>query len=137
VANWYYSATITIPPPPVGFMVAVPVLSVLSLAYLEAAPRFAPKAAHPHAMFIVEVMNALFYFAGFIALAVFLGKLRFCRGSVCEAAKANAGLSAIQFLVWGATAGLCGMGLFRGGFKKDGFKKDAVKIDEVPMKEAP
>lgn len=115
-------------------MVAVPVLSILSLAYLEAAPRFAPKVAHPHAMFIVEALNTLFYFAGFIALAVFLGKLRFCRGSVCEAAKANAGLSVVQFLLWGATAGLAGLGIFKG----QSLKKGSVKIDdEVPMKEAP
>jgi hypothetical protein len=59
----------------------------------------------------------IFYFAGFIALSVFLSKLRFCRGSVCSAARADAVFAALSFVVWNLTAMLFGMALFKGGFR--------------------
>lgn len=73
----------------------------------------------------------LFYFAGFIALATFLSKLLFCRGSVCSAARADAVFAAFSWVLWTASAvvmamqarGEGGKGLGMGMPKFKGFGK--------------
>ena len=44
---------------------------MLVLLYLALAPRFMPKIAHPLAILGLDALTMLFWFAGFIALAVF------------------------------------------------------------------
>ena len=81
----------------------------------------------------VEVLNTLFYFSGFIALAVFIGKLLFCRGSVCAAARADAAFAAFSWLLWTASSVVVAMKAFKGGFK--GLKTDqkaSSAMKEVP-----
>jgi len=51
----------------------------------------------------VEAVTMIFYFAGFIALSVFLANLLFCRGSVCSAARADVAFSALGWLTWTAS----------------------------------
>jgi len=83
--------------------------------------------------FGVEMVNMLFYFAGFIALATFLGKLLFCRGSVCAAARADAVFAAFGWLLWTGTSAILALEMFKGGFK-------GMMIDnqaKMAMKEAP
>lgn len=75
------------------------------------------KASHPYGHLAFEVLNAFFYFAGFIALSAFLGKLLFCRGSVCAAARADAVFSAFSFLLWTGTTTLLALEMFKGGFR--------------------
>ena len=70
-------------------------------------------------------MNMVFYFAGFVALAAFLGKLLFCRGSVCSAARADASFAAFSWVLWTASSAITAMDLFRGGFSLKGAKTDA------------
>lgn len=118
VAHWYNADTLTASPSQINFLIFVPIFSFLSIAYLEVTPRFLAKgkahrsryihqkgaqesrltliASHPYAHFAFEVVNMLFYFAGFVALATFLGKLLFCRGSVCAAARADAVFAAFS-----------------------------------------
>lgn len=48
----------------------------------------------------IELLNVLFYFAGFIALAVFISKLLFCRGSVCGSARADVAFGFFEFALW-------------------------------------
>ena len=67
---------------------------------------------------VVEVINVLFYFGGMIALAVFLNSLLFCRGAVCAAARADAGISGVMWLLFTATAVLNGMDTFKSGFRR-------------------
>lgn len=52
-------------------MVFVSVWTLLILIYLALAPRFFSAFAHPMAMLALDVLTMLFWFAGFIALAVF------------------------------------------------------------------
>lgn len=88
------------------------------------------KASHPYAHLGFEALNTLFYFAGFVALAAFLGKLLFCRGSVCGAARADAVFAAFSFLLWTGTSTLLAMEIFRGGFRsanQDNKAKSAMK----------
>jgi hypothetical protein len=74
----------------------------------------------------------LFYFAGFVALATFLGKLLFCRGSVCAAARADAVFAAFSWLLWTGTSAILALEIFKGGFK--GVKTDIQA--KAAMKEA-
>lgn len=71
---------------------------------------------HPLAMVGIEVANALFYFAGFIALSVFISKLLFCRGRVCGSARADVAFGAFEFLIWVGTAFFAVRDLMKGGF---------------------
>lgn len=58
----------------------------------------------------------LFYFAGFVALAVFLSKLLFCRGAVCGSARAATAFSAFEFILWAATSFFTIKDATKGGF---------------------
>jgi hypothetical protein len=147
VAHWYNTDTLTASPSQINFLIFVPLFSFISLAYIELAPRFMKKgnlspthtsryehrgdgkltltASHPYIHFGVELVNMLFYFAGFIALATFLGKLLFCRGSVCAAARADAVFAAFGWLLWTGTSALLALQMFRGN-KADGQAKVAM-----------
>lgn len=74
-------------------------------------------ASHPYAHFALETITTIFYFAGFIALAVFLSKLLYCRGTVCASARAAAIFSSISCATWVLTTILLGMEIFKGGFR--------------------
>ena len=83
-------------------------------------------ASHPYAHMTFEVLNALFYFIGFVALATFLGKLLFCQGTVCHCARGADVFAAFSWILWTASSVLMGMDLFSDGFKS--FK--SAKTDE-------
>jgi len=117
VAKWYHTETTTPVPAQIKFLIFSAVWALVACAYLELAPRYTKRAAHPYAHLAVEVIVSIFYLAGFIALSVFLSKLLFCRGSVCAAARFSAVFSAFSFPVWLASAVLLGLEIFRGGFR--------------------
>jgi len=133
VAHWYDADTLTASPSQINFLIFIPLFSFISIAYLEITPRFAAKASHPFAHLAFEIINTLFYFAGFIALAVFLGKLLFCRGSVCAAARADAVFAAFSWILWTGSTVILALEIFKGGIK--GIKTD--KQATAAMKEAP
>ncbi|KAK2003098.1 hypothetical protein LX36DRAFT_165861 [Colletotrichum falcatum] len=118
VANWYNVDTMTSSPSQINFLVFVPLFSFISIAYLEVVPKFAPRASHPWAAVGFEALNVLFYFSGFVALAVFLSKLLFCRGAVCGAARADTVFAAFQFVLWSGTTLLMFKDVFKTGFRK-------------------
>lgn len=63
-------------------------------------------------------------------MSAFLGKLLFCRGSVCAAARADAVISAFSFIGWVGSTTILAMELFKGGFsaaKTDARAKNAMK----------
>lgn len=43
MANWYNVDTLTSSPSQINFLVFVPLFSLISIAYLEAVPKFMPK----------------------------------------------------------------------------------------------
>ncbi len=47
VAHWYDNDTLTAAPSQINFLIFVPIFSVLSVAYLEIAPRFMPRGKPP------------------------------------------------------------------------------------------
>ncbi|KAL7623961.1 hypothetical protein AAE478_005518 [Parahypoxylon ruwenzoriense] len=115
VAHWYNVDTLTSSPSQINWLLAVSLFTIVSVLYLELAPRFAPKVSHPYVAMGLETGNALFSFAGFVALAVFMSKLLFCRGSVCGAAQASIAFGALEFLLWTASAVLTGKEALKGG----------------------
>ncbi|KJZ77777.1 hypothetical protein HIM_02954 [Hirsutella minnesotensis 3608] len=112
VVHWYMSTTVRGSPTSVNFLVFASAFSILALLYLELSPRLWPRAAHPYGCLSVEVSNALFYFTGFIAHAVFLTSLSMCRGTVCTVGRVDAAFAAISFVAWSASTILTAMQLF-------------------------
>ncbi|CCU81370.1 unnamed protein product [Blumeria hordei] len=130
VAHWYDADTLSVSPSQVNFLVFVPIFSFISIAYLELAPRFAPKASHPFGHLAFEALNVLFYFAGFIALSVFISKLLFCRGSVCSAARADAVFASFSWLLWTGSTTLLALEVFKGG--ASGERNGSKSMKETP-----
>ena len=87
-------------PSQVNFLLFDAVWTLLALAYLIIVPwRFSETMAHhKFAILGVEAVTMLFWFAGFIALAVFLSD-RTCLGRVCSAAKAGAAMGGLEWWV--------------------------------------
>ena len=115
VANRYLVLTQGGSPAEVNLLIFAPAFSLVSLACLELAPRFAPWPSQRTACLIVEALNALFYFTGFIAIAVLVGGMDSCDGPVCAAARADAVLAATQFSTWIATSFLMAQDMFKNG----------------------
>lgn len=105
-------------PSTLNFLIFAPIFSILSVLYLELAPRLAPRASHPFSAVAIEGLNVIFYFAGFIAFAVYLSRLTFCTNPVCAAGRAVAVLAAAEFSAWIATATLVAKDMFKGGLRK-------------------
>ncbi|KAL5611941.1 hypothetical protein BROUX41_000492 [Berkeleyomyces rouxiae] len=103
VSRFYNTQTDFSAPSQVNFLIFVPLFSFISLVYLVVIPKIAPRASHPFAAFVVEGLNALFYFSGFIALAVFISRLSFCVGSICTTARMAAVGGGIEFGLWTAS----------------------------------
>ncbi|KAH6656660.1 membrane-associating domain-containing protein [Truncatella angustata] len=116
VANWYNVDTLTSSPSQVNWLLFCSLFTIISLAYLEGVSRFMPKFHHPLAVVGLELANVLFYFAGFIALSVFISKLLFCRGSVCGSARADVAFGAFEFLLWTGTAFFAVRDMMKTGF---------------------
>lgn len=75
-------------PSQINFLVFTGVwTSALAVPYLALSPRFLPTAAHKLGILAAEAVTMVFWFAGFLAAAVFLSGLDFCKGTVCGAAR--------------------------------------------------
>ncbi|OBT98218.1 hypothetical protein VE01_03837 [Pseudogymnoascus verrucosus] len=120
VAHWYDADTLTASPSQFNFLIFTGVWSLLSIFYLEIVPRRWPRGSHPYASFALESLTTIFHLSGFIALAVFLSKLLFCRGSVCNAARADVGAASFGFVLWVVSTATVGMEIFKGGFRRAG-----------------
>jgi len=87
-----------------NFLLFDAVWTLLALAYLVFAPLHVPTAAHKFGILAVEVMTNIFWFAGWIALAVMLGDSGCGRNSDhCRAAEAATVFAAIEWLLFCVT----------------------------------
>ena len=66
----------------------------------------------------LEALNALFYFCGFTAAAVFVSRLRFCIEAQCGTIQAAVVAAALLFVAWTATTALVAKDIFKGGLRK-------------------
>ncbi|KAI0910969.1 membrane-associating domain-containing protein [Ustulina deusta] len=135
VVNWYKVDTMSPPPAQIGWLLFVSLFTVISVGVLEGLPRFAPRFFHPYAALCLEFSNALFYFAGFIALSTFMGRLLYCRGSVCGAARADVVFGIFEFLLWATSTVSTSRDLFKKGFRRSNNMQ--APLGAPPMKEAP
>jgi len=82
----------------VNFLIFTSVWTLLAVAYLAITPGRFPTAAHKYGILAAEVLTMLFWFAGFIALAVLLTDIG-CgtRRGVCAAATAGDVFAAFEW----------------------------------------
>ncbi|OCL02138.1 hypothetical protein AOQ84DRAFT_434514 [Glonium stellatum] len=102
VANWWSGQWHQFSPSEVNFLIFSAVWTILALVYLIVAPARFPNAAHKYGILAAEALTMVFWFAGFIALAVFLSD-RICFGTVCNVAKAGTAFAAFEWLFFAAT----------------------------------
>ncbi|PVI08627.1 hypothetical protein DM02DRAFT_647964 [Periconia macrospinosa] len=106
VASWWSTHWRQMSPVEVNFMIFSPVWSLIALAALIVVPMKMPAVAEQTGpkigLFVLELVTSLYWFGGFIALAVFLND-RICFGTVCTVAKAGTALSAVNWAAWAAT----------------------------------
>lgn len=80
----------------INFLVFSSVWTLLALIYLSLTSWKLERFAHPWIICGVESLTMLFWFAGFIAAAVFLSHLNLCQGSACSSAKAATVFAAFE-----------------------------------------
>lgn len=112
VANWWSGHWNQFSPSEVNFLIFSSVWTLLALAYLIIAPARFPTASHKYGILAAEAITMIFWFAGFIALAVFLSD-RVCFGSVCSAAKAGTAFAAFEWFFFAASTLMAVLHVYR------------------------
>jgi hypothetical protein len=100
-------------PTEVNFTLFCAVWTLLALAYLVVAPVRFETAAHKFGILAAEAITMIFWFAGFIALAVFLTDLGCRRWGPCRAAKAAVVFAAFEWLLFAATTIMASLHVWR------------------------
>jgi len=98
----------------INFMIFNSVFTLIGLAYLILSPRLMPSLAHKFALLAVNAILCLFWFSGFIALAVIL-VIFF--GSGYSAGAAACAFGAFEWLLFIATTVLTALTVFGHGSK--------------------
>jgi hypothetical protein len=98
VAHWWTGYWRLFSPSEIKYLIFASVWTLLAVLYLALAPLKFPRFAHTYAILAVDAVTMIFWFAGFIALAVFLGD-RVCYGNVCNCAKTAAVFAAFEWYV--------------------------------------
>ncbi|KAI9815690.1 MAG: hypothetical protein M1827_002086 [Pycnora praestabilis] len=127
VAHWFHEVGASSPSQD-NFLLFSSIWTFLALAYLTLTPWMMPSLAHKFGVLAVEAITMLFWFAGFIALAVYInGNLfDFCSGGVCSAIKAACVFGAFEWLLFLATTVLAALHVFR---SRNGSAKAADNFD--------
>ncbi|KAI9787362.1 MAG: Peroxisomal membrane protein pex16 [Peltula sp. TS41687] len=97
-------------PSQVNFLLFVSIWTFLALLYLTLTPRFMPSLAHGFILLAVDALTMLFWFAGFIALAVFLSD-----NGTYSTITAACVFAAFEWILWAITTVLLALKVFRGG----------------------
>lgn len=106
------------PPSRFSFMLFNSVWSLPVLAYVALAPRL----HHGLAALGLLAVTALFWFAGAVALAAWLGAPR-CASAFCHAVQAAVAFGFLLWALFTALATLAGLAAFRGGARADTTRK--------------
>ncbi|MCJ1285329.1 hypothetical protein MMC26_004669 [Xylographa opegraphella] len=113
VAHWYIVRDGISSPSQINFLIFASLWTLFTVPYLTIAPVYFPKLTHKYATLATDALTMLFWFAGFVALAVFLSALSLCLGSVCGSAKAAAAFGAFIWIISSVTTGLAAMHVWR------------------------
>jgi len=111
VSDWipYYAGS----PAEANFLLFCSVWTILALAYLTIAPVRFETAAHKYGILAAEFLTMIFWFAGFIALAVFLTGIRCYHWGPCRAAKAATVFAAFEWLLFAGTTLMASIHVWR------------------------
>ncbi|MCJ1224256.1 hypothetical protein MMC12_000900 [Toensbergia leucococca] len=115
VADWFNDLSYgynDISPSQVNFLIFTSAWTLLATLYLALSPVYFSAFAHKFAILAVDALTMLFWFAGFIALSVWIGDLDLCWGSICNDLKAAAVFAAFEWLLFAATTVLAAMHVF-------------------------
>lgn len=74
----------------------------VAVPFLVLAPTYFPNLAHRLILVGVELITMIFWFAGFIALAVALPAASYCHGSACSCLQAATVFGAFEWYVYAA-----------------------------------
>ena len=97
-AHWYNAqSTYQDSPSRVNFLVFVSLWTLLALIYLALTPRFFPSIAHKYAILGLDFVTMIFWFAGWIALAVYKENLLLCGGNICHVMTAAIVFGALEW----------------------------------------
>ncbi|KAK6004024.1 hypothetical protein QM012_008874 [Aureobasidium pullulans] len=111
VTSAYYNGS----PSSINFLVFSSVWTLLALIYLSLTSWKFERFAHPWIVCGVESLTMLFWFAGFIAAAVFLSDLITCAGKACSSAKAATVFAAFEWVLFAVTTALAVMAVLGRG----------------------
>ncbi|KAH6868810.1 hypothetical protein BKA58DRAFT_317599 [Alternaria rosae] len=139
VSSWWSTHWRQSSPMEINYLIFAPSWTILSLIplLLTSLPKFShlsEKGSVKWALLGLEGLTMLFWFSGFVALAVFLSG-RICFGMVCDVARASTVISSVSWLAWAVTFvfGVIGVVKGRSGGMSMGFGSRAPKNKEVDM----
>ncbi|POR34024.1 hypothetical protein TPAR_05778 [Tolypocladium paradoxum] len=111
-----------ISPSSFGFMLFNSIWSILVLVYLALTPRFVEKLYHSIIALALLGVTTLFWFAGSIAMAAFIGVPGACPYAFCTALRTAQAAVAFGFFIWiifSVLTAFEGMTFLRGGARAD------------------
>ncbi|KAH8811182.1 membrane-associating domain-containing protein [Xylogone sp. PMI_703] len=121
-------------PSQANFMLFCSVWTILALVYLVFAPIHFPTTAHKLGIFAAEFVTMVFWFAGFIALAVLLNDVA-CgtRWGPCRAGIAACVFGGLEWLLFAATTIMSGLHVWRTGGARGSPKHDPnMEVRQYP-----
>jgi hypothetical protein len=101
VTNWWANYWRDMSPVEINFLLFSSVFSLLTTIYLTLAAlnKLPSLLANRYALLAADAVTMMFWFGGFVALAVFLSS-RVCFGNVCNVAKASVAFGAMNWYVF-------------------------------------
>ncbi|CAF9933498.1 MAG: hypothetical protein HETSPECPRED_008666 [Heterodermia speciosa] len=112
--HWYNTSSLSSSSPPrINFLLFTSIWTLLSLLYLTLTPRFLPSAAHKYAILALDAVTMIFWFAGWVALAVFKENLTLCWGAICHVVTAAIVFGAFEWILFLVTTVLAALHVWR------------------------
>ncbi|QSZ31581.1 hypothetical protein DSL72_001148 [Monilinia vaccinii-corymbosi] len=117
-------------PDSVNFLVFASVWTLLALIYLVVSPTHFPHAAHKYGILFAEAVTMIFWFAGFVALAVMLNNVNCGHSawSVCQASIAGDVFAALLWLLFAATTMMAALHVSRTRGDRSGHHDPAMEV---------
>jgi len=119
-------------PSEANFLLFCSVWTLLALAYLIIAPARFAYAAHKFGILAVEALTAIFWFAGWIALASLLGDMGAGTWRVKRVAEAAVVFAAIEWLLFTATMIMATLHVWRTRHERSGKHDPAMDVRADP-----
>ncbi|KAF3930276.1 hypothetical protein ABW20_dc0108183 [Dactylellina cionopaga] len=102
-------------PSSMNFIIFCCIWTWFSLAYILVTPRFLPRLHDKFILLGVEILANIFWFAGFVAVAAYVGDHNItCPEAVCGAIKATIAFGCFEWLTWLASLVLVCLSIFKG-----------------------